>query len=419
MAPVTDALVQSLNAYRRLPRSLWVLFFARIVNNLGSFVYPFLTLLLTQRLGLPTDVAGLFVTLAVLSAGPGILIGGRLADRLGRRRTILLWQGLAAGALVPCAFLGSSMAIPVLLIASNFFSSMAQPAHNAMATDLSTPANRKPAFALLYLGINIGYAVGPLVAGFLFNNYIEWLYLGDALTTFISLVLILRYVPETRPSPEDFKRSREAPENLERAEEGHTLALIFRRPTLLLFGLASIFYAFVYSQISFSLPLYANWVFGSAGPTLYGSLMTVSAAVVVLATTFLTSLTILIPAVLNVSIAGIFFAFGFGLLALAHSFGLFVVAAILWTLGEILTTTNASVYIADHTPISHRGRFTALLTIFPGIGYVAGPALMGLFIKTWGVAPVWVLIFALSLLGALMMAGLYGWESRGMRRHQQ
>ncbi|MCX5971357.1 MAG: MFS transporter [Coprothermobacterota bacterium] len=418
MSQLGITISQSLAAYRRLPRSLWVLFFARIVNNLGAFVYPFLTLLLTQRLGLRDDLAGLLVTLAVLTTGPGILLGGKLADRFGRRQTILLWQGLAAAALIPCAFLGASLWVPFLLIASNLFSAIAQPAHNAMATDLSRPENRKPAFALLYLGINIGYAIGPLLAGFLFNHYIEWLFLGDALTTFLSLFLILRFVPETTPSAEELKASRQHPENPEQAEEGHAVSILLRRPTILLFGLASILYAFVYSQIGFSLPLYANDVFGSAGPTLYGSLMTVSAVVVVVATTLVTSLTMLIPAVLNVALAGLFYALGFGLLALAGSYGLFVLAAIFWTLGEILTTTNASVYIADHTPISHRGRFTALLALFPGVGYVAGPVLMGLFIQSHGVSWAWPLIFLLSLVAAAMMAGLYLWEKRSVKQRR-
>ncbi|MGM0675698.1 MAG: MFS transporter [Spirochaetota bacterium] len=44
----------------------------------------------------------------------------------------------------------------------------ATPATIALATDLSTPDTRQATFSLLYLGHNLGFAVGPLVAGFLF-----------------------------------------------------------------------------------------------------------------------------------------------------------------------------------------------------------------------------------------------------------
>jgi MFS family permease len=41
----------------------------------------------------------------------------------------------------------------------------AQPASTAMTTDLTNPRNRKAAFSLLYLGGNVGFAVGPLISG--------------------------------------------------------------------------------------------------------------------------------------------------------------------------------------------------------------------------------------------------------------
>lgn len=39
---------------------------------------------------------------------------------------------------------------------------------------------------------------------------------------------------------------------------------------------------------------------------------------------------------------------------------LFLLSTLLWTVGEILQVTNASVYVANNSPISHRGRFNAI-----------------------------------------------------------
>ncbi len=49
--------LQMFSMYRGMPRSIYVLFFARIVNSIGSFVYPFLTMFLTDKLGLSTGDA--------------------------------------------------------------------------------------------------------------------------------------------------------------------------------------------------------------------------------------------------------------------------------------------------------------------------------------------------------------------------
>ena len=41
----------SLGIYRGLPQPIYVLFFSTVINAVGIFVYPFLTLYLTRRLG--------------------------------------------------------------------------------------------------------------------------------------------------------------------------------------------------------------------------------------------------------------------------------------------------------------------------------------------------------------------------------
>src|SRR5262249_40044926 len=74
---------------RALPRGAWILFFGTFLNKFGTFVLPFLTIYMT-RLGYKPTEAGL----AVGAYGVGIvcasLLGGYLADRLGRRKTIVL-----------------------------------------------------------------------------------------------------------------------------------------------------------------------------------------------------------------------------------------------------------------------------------------------------------------------------------------
>src|SRR6187431_2461907 len=74
---------------RSLPRAAWVLFVGTFINRFGGFVVPFLTLYVTRQ-GYSVAAAGL----AVSAYGVGNLcasfLGGHLADRLGRRDTIVL-----------------------------------------------------------------------------------------------------------------------------------------------------------------------------------------------------------------------------------------------------------------------------------------------------------------------------------------
>ncbi|HEX3730761.1 MAG TPA: MFS transporter, partial [Opitutaceae bacterium] len=72
------------SSLRAFPPAVWVLFFGTFLNKFGFFVVPFLTLYLTQR-GYSLVQAG--VALSCYGAGnlAASLIGGYLADRIGRR----------------------------------------------------------------------------------------------------------------------------------------------------------------------------------------------------------------------------------------------------------------------------------------------------------------------------------------------
>nr|MQY76557.1 MFS transporter [Spirochaeta sp.] len=75
--------------YTGLDRGVYVLFIARIVSSLGNFVFPFLTMFLTNKLHFTPARAGTYIVLTGLAFIPGSLVGGKLADHLGRKRIML------------------------------------------------------------------------------------------------------------------------------------------------------------------------------------------------------------------------------------------------------------------------------------------------------------------------------------------
>lgn len=389
-----------LGMYHGLPRSIYVLFFARIVNTMGAFVRPFLAIFLTTNMGIGESLAGLIVTMAIIVYIPGSMLGGFLADRTGRKKVFIYFFGAAALCYVPCAFLGNSMMIPALLILSSFFNAAAEPANSSMVADLTNPSNRKASFSLLYLGINIGFSIGPLIAGFLYNNYIELIFLGDALTTFISISLVQRYVVESKP---DLSCAQFDVDSDERPETGSIFKIIMARPYLISAAVISIFLSFVMSQMGFSLPLFTNEVFGiERGPSYFGGLMSVNGIIVVVMTVFLISLTKALRPIQNMSISAVLYAIGYGMLYLVRSYELFIVSTMIWTMGEILMATNWGVYIANHTPMSHRGRFNAVLNTMGGMGHAMSPMLIGLYIERYTIYDLWPLLFAVAMTCSLL-----------------
>jgi MFS family permease len=289
---------------------------------------------------------------------------------------------------------------------------MLDPTIQALTADRTTPENRQAAYSLIYLGHNIGFAAGPVIAGFLFNDHTRLLFLGDAGTSIVAVVLIALFARESRPSREEIaaigaERPREA------GETGHVLGVLFRRPVLLLFMIASIAMTFVYAQFTFAIPLHMELVFGGDGAQLYGVLMTTNAVIVVLLTAPLVALTRRRRPIILVAFSAVLYTIGFGALRWAQWFWFFLASTFVWTVGEILTATNVDAFIANHTPASHRGRVNAIAPIIIGAGFAVSPAIVGSWIEEIGVAAVWSRMALLSIFAALVMFILAVADRRG------
>lgn len=369
---------------------------------MGAFVGPLITLLLTDKIGLSTAQAGVFVTISTSMFVPASMIGGYLSDRFNRKNTLCILTLLQALCFLICGFIELSMKVPVLLLAASFFSSAAQTASGAMTADLSDKSNRQGAFSLLYLGGNIGFSVGPLIAGFLYRKYLPLIFIGDAVTTIISIIIIYINVPETKPQyiiDEEILS-----EDFERAEEGSAIIALIKRPKILVFGIISIFISFSFSQVHFTLPLYSNALFGiDNGPKIFGVLMSTNGIVVVIMTIFVIGNTKKFDASFNVALSAIFWAVGLGMLYYVSTFKMMVISTIVWTIGEILHATNVGVYIANNSPKSHRARFNSLYGIISGTGQAMGPIIIGRYLLNNPIKNVWAITFFIAFGCSIIM----------------
>lgn len=391
--------------YKGLPKSIYALFFASIVNNMGNFVAPFLTLFLTYKIGINVAIVGTIVAVNSILGLVGAMIGGKLIDTIGRKKILVFFRTVSAMGYIICAFVKQPVMITFLLMLSSFLGGFSQPVYSTIITDLTEGEARKAAFSLEYMAINIGFSVGPLLAGFLYKNFLIWLFLGDAITTFISVVLVLIYVPESMPTKNELEKIKSM--TSEGAEEGGLLSALFKRPALLIFSFIMVIYFIIFSQFNFGLSLQVGDVFKDEGAAVFGILMTTNAVICSTLTIFITSAVKKLKPSLCITIGGLLYAVGFGMMFNIDKFYLFIISTIIWTVGEIMVSTNTNVYIASHTPATHRGRFNSVFPMIRKLGFAAGPAIAGAYIKHTGIRNLWLLIGGLSLAAALMMYILY------------
>ncbi len=389
--------------YFRLPRSIYMLVLARIINNFGYFVFPFLTLFMSVRLGLDEESIGRYLLVSTTLFVPAAMISGKLADHFNRKTIYVTVQSLGYFLIFICGFLGDSKAILYVLLVSSFMFGMQGPINSAITMDLTTPKNRKASMSLLYLGMNIGTAVGPLFAGLLFESHTSWLFWGDGISGLLATLIVVLGVPDTTPTKEqialinaDKQRAGEA------SASGSVFKALLKRPVLLSFAIIDILLSLAYSQTGFLMPLQAKELFGIAeGAKFYGYAMALNGAVVVLLTVIIVVLTKRFSAIWNMVLAAGFFAVGFGMFAFTKTLGPFLFFTAIWTVGEILSATNMGVYIANHSPVTHRARFQSICDIIGGAGRAIGPAIIGAYLVGHTIPNAWILTGVLCFIALI------------------
>lgn len=375
-------------------------------------MFSLITLFLTIQLRMDLVEVGMFVSLAAVISGPGVLVGGYLSDVMGKRMIIVIGQLVSTLLICSCILWSDQIAAAYILIVIMFFISATRPAYNSLIVQLTgDEKERKTAFSLMYLGANLGIAVGPLIAGFFIRDYIQLVFASIGLIFLISTLLILGFVRVHPISEQGIP--------LQQSSQTSFFKLVSQRPLVTVFIILSFLNFFVYMQYSFSIPIQMNHTFGDHGPAYYGSIMTFNAATVIILTTLISSITKNSSTLVTIAVGGVFYGVGFGMLGLLHyvtSFVLVAVSTVIWTIGEIMIQTNINIYIASRVPNSHQGRFNGLLLFVGCLGYTLSPYLSGLFIQNVNLETVWLYILILSLVYSGMMLGLLLYEYKGTRR---
>jgi MFS family permease len=373
-----------------LPRAFWALWTGSFVNRLGTMVEPFMAFYLAGVRGMSITLTGAVLALFGLGSVFSQMLGGVLADRIGRRAT--LSGGMLATAAAMLA-LGYVTAIPVI-VALVFLLGLAldlyRPAAQALVADLVGPADRVRAYGLLFWAINLGFAVAMVLGGALSRVGFTWLFWADATTCAVFAVLVWRAVPETRHR------------HVEREPGG--FADVLRDKVAVASALVVFGYGFVYLQAYSTLPLAMK----NAGlpPQAFGLAMAVNGiGIVIVQPLTIAWLGRRDPS--RVLAAGIgVVGLGFGLTALAGSTPAFAATVLVWTLGEVLFAAVSSAIFADLAPPHLRGRYSGLygtaFSVAALLGPVGGSWLLGM--SSWLPWLTCAALCAISGAGALALA---------------
>jgi MFS family permease len=150
-------------------------------------------------IGAALDFAGglqWVVTAYVLASGGLLLVGGRAADRFGRRRVFLAGLGLFTAASLLCGLAPSPAVLIGARVAQGVGAAMLTPAALSIITATYSGAQRATALSIWGAVASGGIAVGVLLGGIL-TTWLSWrwIFLVNVPVGLVAAALTLRVVP--------------------------------------------------------------------------------------------------------------------------------------------------------------------------------------------------------------------------------
>jgi MFS family permease len=375
---------------RQLPRGAWILFFGTFLNKFGTFVLPFLAIYMTG-MGFSSAQAGLAIGAYGVGTLVACVLGGYLADRFGRRRTIVLSMFSAAAVMLCLSQARTLSSIVLLAGVAGLAGELYRPASSALLADLVPAGQRVTAFAAYRMSFNAGWAFGPATAGLLAKSSFLWLFVGDAATS------ILYGLVAWFALPAGLHGTRQA------ASVWETVRVVRDNPRFRQVLLSSLIVGLVFVQVFSTMSLQITHS-GFSSAT-YGMLISLNGALVVLFELPLTTITKRYPARAVMALGYVLIGAGFASNVLPRTIPLLLATFALFTLGEMISMPVAGAYVADLAPADQRGLYMGTYGMVWALAFVAGPSL-GMVLFSASPLALWTLSGCMGLIAAgIMLSG--------------
>ena len=371
-------------AYAGLPREVWLISAALLINRFGTMVLPFLMLYLTRELEFGETSAGSLLSVYGFGAIIGTYFGGRLTDRVGaiRLQILLLFGSVPMFLALP--FCSSWTSIAACLFALSVFSEGVRPANSTAVAQMAPEGLQTRAFALQRMALNLGFSFGPVIGGLLTTISFFWLFVVDAGTTFLCAVALILFFGFGRNLPTFTPLEEEAVSSIapvskgivEPTEEASPFDSPWRDRRYLSFLGLLLIGSIIFFQFQSTYPLYLQDHYGLSELGI-GLIFSVNTLVIILFEMVLVEYVRRWRLLVLVGWGCFFSCLGFGILPYGDTVLFCVFSMLLLSLGEMLSMPLSSGWVAQRSRNSDQGWYMGLYSMNYSVAFLIAPALGG------------------------------------------
>ncbi len=357
-------------------------------------VVPFMTIYATQRLGFSITQAGIIMSLFGAGSIVGAFIGGKLSDSISFF-TVQLIALFGGGAMfIVVGFLKTFAALAIGVFVLSMVNESFRPANSSAIAYYSKPENRTRSYSLNRLAINLGWAFGGTLGGFLAAHNYPLLFWVDGLTNICAGFLLMIVLPMPRAVKQQIK--------LQKKENKHQATSAYKDGAYRWFIVLTVLFAFCFFQMFTILPIYYRTRLNISEEQI-GILMAINGLII--ATTEM----VLVFRLERSATPYRFITYGVWLIGLA--FGLFniltgqfliaLIAMLIITVGEMFSMPFMNTYWISRSNDYNRGDYAALYTMAWGTAQIAAPSIGGYLADTYSFTFLWWIIFIIAIVAGV------------------
>ena len=351
-------------------------------------LWTFFAIWAIGELGLSgADVGLAFLAAAGAGMAAGVL-GGRLSDRIGRRRVILGASVFQCALPLLAVFSQTPAAGIAVLVGMSVATPVRGGSLSALLADLVPEDRREHGFGSMRVVFNLGAFTGPLLGAALVALAWPALFAGIAALFVLSFVAALR-LPSLPPVAAE-------------GGGGVSLRMFVERSFALVF-VGGMLAMVVYNAFETLMPVSLTQTHGLE-PAAWGVLFVVNPLFVTLLQLRVTRWAAPVPPAVKLAVAMALMGTAFLPLLVSAAVPVLILVLVVFVIGEMLWSPTADALVARLAPVHARATYIGTANMSLWFGGALAPAL-GLRVRdAWGDGAMWLGVAAVGLAGAVVYA---------------